>query len=483
MRQSIKTGVLERRAQRKALYALIATCEKKNIVKALEIIKADKNHYHAARHYFKPFYFNIKKSFDDIIYFTHFNCTTALNFLAFHYLRGTLDDIATLIKKIKHQRLSIDFASAQMLQDFFKLIGIVACEQLAKENKIHALPNLRIEYLYLSPMGKHEIFYAIPIDARHFVQLKSISLDKNAQYLQFFDPRKLKALKTLILNDIKLADVLYFIEALPNLQELKCNLNSYDGWEELKSNSLTSLTLSIRKFNTHTHDYLPDFAANLPNLTHLTVGGTSLKNIDNLAKLQKLKKLVFQFVKCGDEKFIIPPLPLLYHLHLWSVKNLDATSISNLHNLTTLNIGYCDKSDISFLANLTNLTDLNISNNNITAIAALSGLKKLVKLDLSNNNITDISVLEGLTELRDISLSGNTLTLAVYPPLRTMIWIRQYDIANIFRNLEEPQEVTSLCALIHSGDEDSLAIAEQILFGRGWTETEFQQLVRVLRRG
>jgi internalin A len=417
---------------------------------------------------------------------------------------------------------------------------------LAQENKINAIPDANIKTLHLKPISAHECFKVSPVDARHFSQLTELRIDKDFRCLHFFAPSKLIALEKLILHNIKIADALYFIEALPNLKELDCELKNYDGWEELKSNSLTSLNLQVMGSNTLSYDCLPDFAVNMPNLTHLKVRRFELNDANNLAKLQKIQYLSLSIVNCRNQQLVIPPSPFLQHLHLLWIENLDIASMSQLHNLAELRMNYFKTTDISFLANLNNLKKLDIqnneitdisalsqlknlvelkissnkftdiaalqqlknltylnishnnltdisalnqlknlvqldlSNNNITDISALSQLENLVELDLRNNNITDVSALEGLNKLREIILADNTL--AVYPPLRTNIWIKRYGIANVLRNLAEPQELPALRALICSNDKDSLAIAEQILFGRGWTQIEFEQLVKVLRR-
>jgi Leucine-rich repeat (LRR) protein len=525
MRQSIKTGVLERRAQRKALYALIATCEKENIIKALEIIKADENHYRAARHYYKPFYSNLYKTerLEGILSFALIDSTNVLYFVAFHYLRGTLEDVNTVIQKIELDLRLKDLSTARSDSDFIHLSALAACQHLAQENKMKAVRDANIRTLHLKPISSHECFKVSPIDARHFSRLRMLRIDKDSQYLQFFDPSKLIALEKLLLRDINIADALYFIEALPNLKELDCELNNYDGWEELKNNSLSTLSLNIIHHHTLSYDCLPDFAVNMPNLTHLSLVGFELNHANNLAKLQNLEYLRLFRISCRNEPLVIPVSPSLQHLDLDSINNLDVASISQLHNLVELRMTDCKITDISFLANLTNLKNLNIQGNEITDISALSKLKNLAHLNISNNkftgiatlsklknlahlnisrsnltdiltlsqlknlaylnisnnNITDVSDLEGLTKLRKIYLEGNTL--AVYPPLRTYIWIQRYDIANVFRNLEEPQEVTSLRALIRSRDKNDIAIAKQILLGRDWTEPEFDQLVHILR--
>ena len=60
------------------------------------------------------------------------------------------------------------------------------------------------------------------------------------------------------------------------------------------------------------------------------------------------------------------------------------------------------------MAGLTQLTGLNLGGNNITDISAVAGLTQLTELSLGGNNITDISAVAGLTELTTTEGFGAT---------------------------------------------------------------------------
>ncbi|MFC1825388.1 leucine-rich repeat domain-containing protein, partial [Thermodesulfobacteriota bacterium] len=64
---------------------------------------------------------------------------------------------------------------------------------------------------------------------------------------------------------------------------------------------------------------------------------------------------------------------------------------------------------ISPLAALTNLTNLNLGSNQLSDISPLKALKNLVELDLPFNRISDISPLNDLTNLIDLSLHDNLI--------------------------------------------------------------------------
>jgi Leucine-rich repeat (LRR) protein/chitodextrinase len=83
--------------------------------------------------------------------------------------------------------------------------------------------------------------------------------------------------------------------------------------------------------------------------------------------------------------------------------------IQHCVNLTDLNLGTNQISDIGPLSGLANLTDLNLNRNQITDISPLSGLARLDRLSLSINQINDISPLSGLTSLVSLYLGNNQI--------------------------------------------------------------------------
>ena len=87
----------------------------------------------------------------------------------------------------------------------------------------------------------------------------------------------------------------------------------------------------------------------------------------------------------------------------------DFSPLSNLTNLSTLEISGCGLFDLSILSALTNLQHLNIADNAIQDISVLSGLTSLITLDLSNNQISDVSPLTALTNLQWLSIQGNPI--------------------------------------------------------------------------
>jgi len=82
----------------------------------------------------------------------------------------------------------------------------------------------------------------------------------------------------------------------------------------------------------------------------------------------------------------------------------------SLGNLTQLNLGANQLTDISGLGQLTNLMQLYLLHNQLTDISGLGKLDNLAQLDLTYNQLTDISVLGQLSNLTLLYLGGNQLT-------------------------------------------------------------------------
>ena len=89
-------------------------------------------------------------------------------------------------------------------------------------------------------------------------------------------------------------------------------------------------------------------------------------------------------------------------------QNGDITDL-DLENITALNGGGWNISDISGIEHCTNLQNLDLRDNQIIDISSLSGLVQLQTLALLNNQIIDINPLSGLMNLQVLGLSGNQI--------------------------------------------------------------------------
>ena len=82
--------------------------------------------------------------------------------------------------------------------------------------------------------------------------------------------------------------------------------------------------------------------------------------------------------------------------------------LGTLTNLTSLDLSWCNISDLSPLSNLTNLTSLNLSGcYNISDLTPLSNLTNLTELWLIGcDNISDLTPLSNLTNLEHLAIAG-----------------------------------------------------------------------------
>ena len=140
---------------------------------------------------------------------------------------------------------------------------------------------------------------------------------------------------------------------------------------------------------------------------------TGLEHATNLTSLSLGRMRVNdEWVNSNDISNLSPLSNLinLTYLDLTSNSISDISALSNLINLTGLHLGSNSISDISALSNLTNLIGLNLWGNSISDISALSRLTNLTYLSLAQNSISDISVLSNLTNLEILYLWGNSIS-------------------------------------------------------------------------
>ena len=156
----------------------------------------------------------------------------------------------------------------------------------------------------------------------------------------------------------------------------------------------------------------------MQNLIKLSTVGMDIQ-ITNLAGLEHAHHLKVLQID-GPKPFVndqvvldLSPLAGLSQLKNLSIVNMNIADLSDLEGLTKLeflllyNNGL---SDISPLAKLTNLKSLQISDNLISNVSALGNLTQLSWLKLPRNNISDISPLAKLKRLTYLDIEGNPIS-------------------------------------------------------------------------
>ncbi|WP_235335188.1 leucine-rich repeat domain-containing protein [Aphanizomenon flos-aquae] len=148
----------------------------------------------------------------------------------------------------------------------------------------------------------------------------------------------------------------------------------------------------------------------------------------------------------------------LTRLNLWENQISDIKPLSNLTNLTWLYLEGNQISDIKPLSNLTNLTSLYLTGNQISDIKPLSNLTKLTDLSLTVNQISDIkplsNLLSNLTKLTDLSLEGNQIS--DIKPLSNLTNLTKLSLGgNQISDIKPLSNLTNLTSLFLTGNQIS----------------------------
>ncbi|KKM43503.1 hypothetical protein LCGC14_1562990, partial [marine sediment metagenome] len=196
--------------------------------------------------------------------------------------------------------------------------------------------------------------------------------------------------------------------------------NAYDS-EEIDLASLANLFYKIHVHIdneyifkiTEVKDYEGENELKEDFLYYLAVSISKVRNedADSLIKLLKLidSEGNFQFVSYEGKKYIASNNNL--NLEKKGIEDIDQIkNLSELRNLTLLNLSGNKISEIKGLDNLTKLTRLSLQNNSIKKISGLCNLKNLTYLSLSNNRINEIEGLEGLFNLYELWLNNNSIS-------------------------------------------------------------------------
>lgn len=172
---------------------------------------------------------------------------------------------------------------------------------------------------------------------------------------------------------------------------------------------------------------------------------TKLGNCTNLKSIQMLGTNIYDFTVFGN---ILPNFTKLENLDIeyyswntinnsFALKDLSplesAKSITTLNNLTIAHADNC--TNLDWISNLENLTTLNIVSTHITRVPDLSKMKSLTTIKLNNNRINDISGLNGAKTATYINLQNNALFDTCYNVQGT-----PYYTLTIFADLNQNQD-------------------------------------------
>ena len=194
-------------------------------------------------------------------------------------------------------------------------------------------------------------------------------------------------------------------------------LQYFDNLEELDiaNNEITDLSpifglRDLKKLDA-SGQYISNLGAlaSLRELTELQLADNELTTLSSLKKLTKLEWLDVS----GNEILVFGTAGTLQNLQYLNMadnpmKEIDLSGLSDLVNLTELNISGCGLESLNGI-NTEKLSVLNASNNEISRVEALAKAESLVNLDLSYNAITEAEELKNCINLQQLSLEGNPL--------------------------------------------------------------------------
>lgn len=204
-----------------------------------------------------------------------------------------------------------------------------------------------------------------------------------------------------------------------------------------------------------------DFMASYPVIDPIT-GETELKDKffkteADMNELDKNLKLVTQKQSVdisGIREIIsVEPLSELSDLTCLDISETsvdDITSLRNANKLKVLRANSTFIEDISALKYCITLEELEIANTNISDLSVLASLRNLKKLDASNTMVSRLTQLKNCPNLTSINLGGSKISNII--PLRELTQLNNVDISNtVVRDLSPIETLKDLQSLNISG--------------------------------
>ena len=151
----------------------------------------------------------------------------------------------------------------------------------------------------------------------------------------------------------------------------------------------------------------------LKGLKKLSLGNAVYGRVVDLSPISELTNLTYLDLSknsISDLSFI-NNLTNVTHLDLHSNMShkIDISQIQSLENLETLRLSNLNNESSKYLSKFTKLKELVMSGCNIEDISMLENLTHMEKLDLQSNNIENISALSNMVNLKSLNLGSNKI--------------------------------------------------------------------------
>lgn len=157
--------------------------------------------------------------------------------------------------------------------------------------------------------------------------------------------------------------------------------------------------------------FLEEYQYTVDSRTYSLYGEGEIATLNDLRYMPFLEKVVVEY-QPGLDISALASCSRVTELSLVGdgLENNALGVLSQMGQLTRLNLGWNEISDIQPLAALSNLTVLSVWGNQIRSIEPAGSLTQLVYLDFSDNQVSDIQPLSGLTNLQQLWMYRNQVT-------------------------------------------------------------------------
>jgi Leucine-rich repeat (LRR) protein len=259
-------------------------------------------------------------------------------------------------------------------------------------------------------------------------------------------------------SSLKIASI--YTSKINETEEL-CN-----WWNSLSTNWKKRLGEGIRLYDSIPLETVgmitnADFMASYPIVDPMT-GETELQ--DKFFKTETDMKELYAKLKLVTQKQVIDisnireiisvePLSELSDLTLLNISGTSVDDISPLRNANKLKTLYANSiliDDISSLKYCITLEELEVANTNISDLSVLASLRNLKKINLTNTMVTRLTDLKNCPNLTTLNLSGCKMSNIV--PLQELTQLKNVDISNTsIRDLTPLSQLSDLQSINISG--------------------------------
>ena len=150
---------------------------------------------------------------------------------------------------------------------------------------------------------------------------------------------------------------------------------------------------------------------NVTNLRYLYIeNAAQLTDLSALSQLQSLERLDLSNLPLLSDLNFLQNQDRLSYFGLSQSRNIeDFSGLANLIDASHISLNYLGNLDLAPLSDLDNLTRLELRGNDLTDIEELEFLRYLENLDIQDNRIQDITVLSRVRTLRGLSINDNAI--------------------------------------------------------------------------